>query len=201
MSSFMMFFLEHHSCTLLKCYVFPFVFSGWEYCNFLLLLPSIEWIDQNVCVQSAKIPGCASDVGRIFATALYVAFYSKIFKMADALQASCAAPVFKRPRLEFSPCESDTLISFESLSSEERFSVDSGLQEDAYGKLIRCSFALPSVPFWRDIHLVHSCFESRLVYGCLLSLFPIEIHGLYGLWRKSLALFEGLLIFLHTRGR
>lgn len=56
--------------------------------------------------------------------------------MADALRASCTAPVFKRPRLEFSPCESDTLISFESVSSEERFSVDSGLQEDAYGMLI-----------------------------------------------------------------
>lgn len=53
--------------------------------------------------------------------------------MADALRASCTAPVFKRRRLEFSPCESDTLISFESVSSEERFSVDSGLQEDAYG--------------------------------------------------------------------
>lgn len=74
-----------------------------------------------------------NDVIRIFATASYVAFYIEIFKMADALQASCAAPVFKRPRLEFSPCESDTLISFESLSSEERFSVDSGLQEDVYG--------------------------------------------------------------------
>nr|XP_042895951.1 NAD-dependent protein deacetylase sirtuin-1 isoform X3 [Parasteatoda tepidariorum] len=52
--------------------------------------------------------------------------------MADAMQASCAAPVFKRPRLDYSPCESDTLISFESVSSEERFSVDSGLQEDSY---------------------------------------------------------------------
>ncbi|KAF8782224.1 NAD-dependent protein deacetylase sirtuin-1 like protein [Argiope bruennichi] len=52
--------------------------------------------------------------------------------MADAMQASCAAPVFKRPRLEFSPCESETLISYESVSSEERFSVDSGVQEDPY---------------------------------------------------------------------
>ncbi|GFQ84678.1 NAD-dependent protein deacetylase sirtuin-1 [Trichonephila clavata] len=52
--------------------------------------------------------------------------------MADALQASCTAPVFKRPRLEFSPCESDTLISYESVLSEERFSVDSEVQEDSY---------------------------------------------------------------------
>ena len=79
------------------------------------------------------MPGCKNDVSHISATALYVSFYFKIFKMADALRASCTAPVFKRPRLEFSPCESDTLISFESISSEERFSVDSGLQEDAYG--------------------------------------------------------------------
>lgn len=98
-----------------------------------MLLPSIEQTVQNVCVLSAKIPGCINDVRHIFATALYVSFHFKIFKMADALRASCTAPVFKRPRLEFSPCESDTLISFESVSSEERFSVDSGLQEDAYG--------------------------------------------------------------------
>ncbi|GFT91371.1 NAD-dependent protein deacetylase sirtuin-1 [Nephila pilipes] len=52
--------------------------------------------------------------------------------MADALRTSCAAPVFKRPRLEFSPCESDTLISYESVLSEERFSVDSEVQEDSY---------------------------------------------------------------------
>ncbi|XP_035216582.1 uncharacterized protein LOC118190008, partial [Stegodyphus dumicola] len=51
--------------------------------------------------------------------------------MADALQASCAAPVFKRPRLEFSSCENDALISYESVSSEERFSIDSGLQDDS----------------------------------------------------------------------
>ncbi|KAG8184603.1 hypothetical protein JTE90_005217 [Oedothorax gibbosus] len=52
--------------------------------------------------------------------------------MADAVRASCAAPVFKRPRLEFSACESEALISYESVSSEERFSIDSGLQEDVY---------------------------------------------------------------------
>ncbi|XP_054711157.1 uncharacterized protein LOC129220751 [Uloborus diversus] len=52
--------------------------------------------------------------------------------MADAVQSSCAAPLFKRPRLEFSPCDGESLISFESASSEERFSIDSGLQEDAY---------------------------------------------------------------------
>ncbi|GIY22981.1 NAD-dependent protein deacetylase sirtuin-1 [Caerostris darwini] len=52
--------------------------------------------------------------------------------MADAMQASCTAPVYKRPRLEFPPYEDETLIPYESMSSEKRFSVNSEVTEDSY---------------------------------------------------------------------